>query len=454
MTRFALFFFLVSLLGLGGCANYLAPFETQEVRPRTESPHNELLRDLPPPAEKVVVAVYRFRDQTGQYKPTSVGSSFSTAVTQGATSILVRALDESGWFVPIEREGLSNLLNERQIIQTTRVQHGGPDAQMAPLPPLLYAGVLIEGGIVGYDTNVMTGGLGARYLGMGASGQFRQDQVTVYLRAVSTQTGRVLKTVHTTKTILSQQLDASVFRYVDANKILEAEAGYTFNEPNVVAVTQAIEEAVIGLVLEGVRENLWALGDPGELTRHAAFRAYDARVADAGSRDVFGRVVEPSRDRIALSVTGGVQRAQTDYASPLVRPAAGLEVRYRLSPRFDLGAAITGGGLAADRAFERVHGGVDMLIRYTVLPNSTLTPFLTVGLGALLLLDSDVDPNESIIPTLGASAGLEVRVTPQTGVSLALEHTYTLFDALDDTVRGTYNDNVWGLRTGVTFYFR
>src|SRR5690606_4547861 len=132
----------------------------------------------------------------------------------------------------------------------------------------------------------------------------------------------------------------------------------------------------------------------------------------------------------------------------------GLVVSYRLSPRFDLGAAVTGGGLAADRAFERVHGGVDMLIRYTVLPNSNLTPFLTAGAGALLLHDSDGDPDESIIPTLGAGAGLEMRVTPQTGVSLSLVHTYTLLDALDDAVQGRYNDNVWGLHTGVTFYFR
>ena len=455
MTRFVLFLLVVllSLLVLGGCANYLAPFETEAVRPGTESPSHDELRTLPPPAEKVVVAVYRFRDQTGQYKPSNVGSSFSTAVTQGATSILVRSLEESGWFVPIEREGLSNLLNERQIIQTTRVQHGGPDAQVAPLPPLLYAGVLIEGGIVGYDTNVMTGGLGARYLGMGASGQFRQDQVTVYLRAVSTQTGRVLKTVHTTKTILSQQLDASVFRYVDANKILEAEAGYTFNEPNVVAVTEAIEEAVIGLVLEGVRDNLWTLADPNQLS-HDAFRDYDARVADAARRDVFGRVTEPPRDRLALSLTGGAQRANSDYAGPLVRPAGALEVRYALSPRFDLGVGLTGGGLAADRAFERVHAGADMLIRYTVLPRSVLTPFLTVGSGVLFLLDSNTDPDQPVIPTLSASAGVELRVTPQTGLTLGLGHTYALLDALDDAERGTLNDNIWTLRTGATFYFR
>jgi curli production assembly/transport component CsgG len=444
---------LLSAFVLGGCANYLAPLETEPVRPRTESPHAEVLRALPEPADKVVAAVYRFRDQTGQYKPTNGGSSFSTAVTQGATSILVAALEESGWFIPIEREGLSNLLNERQIIQTTRVQNARPDAPPPSLPPLLFAGVLIEGGIIGYDTNVMTGGMGARYLGMGASGQYRQDQVTVYLRAVSTQTGRVLKTVHTTKTIISQQLDASFFRYVDVNKILEAEAGYTYNEPNVVAVTQAIEEAVVGLVLEGVRDNLWNLADDADL-EDEAFVAYDERVAAAQRLDMFGRTVEPRRQPIALSLTGGAQRLNSDYADPLIRPAGSVEIRYGFSPRFELGVGVTGGGLAADRSFERVQGGADAFLRYNVIPRSTVTPFVSVGAGALLLLDSDGDPDRPIVPTLSAGAGFELTATPQTGITLALGHTYALSDVLDDTARGTYHDNVWTLRTGVTFYFR
>ncbi|HEX7069870.1 MAG TPA: CsgG/HfaB family protein, partial [Rhodothermales bacterium] len=149
-------FVLVLLLTLaaGGCANYLAPFEVQPAHPGIDTHVSATLRDLPPPKEKLVVAVYRFRDQTGQYKLAENMVSWSTAVTQGSTSILMRALEESGWFVPIEREGLSNLLNERQIIQSIRAQHTGPDGEpLGPLPPLLYAGVMLEGGIIGYDSN-------------------------------------------------------------------------------------------------------------------------------------------------------------------------------------------------------------------------------------------------------------------------------------------------------------
>ncbi len=97
-------------------------------------------------------------------------------------------MEDSKWFVPIERENLSNLLNERNIIRKTRQVYrktSNPDEPQ--LPPLLYAGIILEGGIVSYDTNIITGGVGARYFGIGSSTQYRQDRITVYLRAVSTQ---------------------------------------------------------------------------------------------------------------------------------------------------------------------------------------------------------------------------------------------------------------------------
>src|SRR5690554_2720551 len=78
---------------LGGCAatvdrQPLAPFPDDPTL-APQSPVFEDLTHLPPPAGKVGAAVYGFRDQTGQYKP-SPASSFSTAVTQGAASMLVK----------------------------------------------------------------------------------------------------------------------------------------------------------------------------------------------------------------------------------------------------------------------------------------------------------------------------------------------------------------------------
>ena len=113
---------------------------------------------------------------------------------------MLKALEESGWFIPIEREGLSNLLNERKIIRSSRAEYLDKNNQQDQLlPPLLFAGVILESGIISYDTNILTGGAGIKYFGISSSGQYRQDRVTIYLRAISTQNGRILKTVYTLK---------------------------------------------------------------------------------------------------------------------------------------------------------------------------------------------------------------------------------------------------------------
>ena len=124
-----------------------------------------LLNDLPAPQRQVAVAVYGFTDQTGQFKPTEAGQTLSRAVTQGASSMLVKALQEAGsrrWFTIVERERLDNLLKERQIISEMRKRYLGEEGvNPSALPALLFAGVLLEGGIVGYDINTVTGGAGA-----------------------------------------------------------------------------------------------------------------------------------------------------------------------------------------------------------------------------------------------------------------------------------------------------
>lgn len=178
-------------------------------------------------------------------------------MTQGSTSILLKSLEDSGWFIPIERENVGNLLNERKIIRSSRAQYNtqSGEGQDQLLPPLLYAGVILEGGIISYDANVITGGAGIRYFGAGTSSQYRQG-VTVYLRAVSASNGKILKTVYTSKTILSQQLDGGLFQFVKFKRLLEAEIGFTYNEPSEIAVTEAIEKAVMSLIIEGLDANL------------------------------------------------------------------------------------------------------------------------------------------------------------------------------------------------------
>ncbi len=222
------------------------------------------LLNMPKPRGRLVAAVYGFRDQTGQYKPTPA-SSFSTSVTQGAASMLMDALSASGWFMVLEREGLQNLLTERKIIRASQKKPNTPANIQADLPPLQAANLMLEGGIIAYDTNVRSGGEGARYLGIGGSEEYRVDQVSVNLRAVDVRSGQVLANVMTSKTIYSIGRTASVFKFIELKDLLEIEAGYTTNEPAQLCVLAAIEAAVAHMIAQGIERNLWQAADANAL---------------------------------------------------------------------------------------------------------------------------------------------------------------------------------------------
>ena len=254
-------------LALSGCSVVRDPSGTASWYGPTLTPVSDTGRDLvrlPLPKGKIVASVYGFRDQTGQYKP-APDSSFSTAVTQGAGSLLVKAIADSGWFIPVEREGLQNLLTERRIVRALETARPGQKPAPDTLSGLLPASVLLEGGVVGYEQDVRTGGAGVRYFGIGASDQYRVDQVTVNLRAVDIRTGRILVSVSTTKTIYSFKVAGDVFRFVSYRRLLEAEAGYTTNEPAQLCLRDAIEAAVIHIIVQGVRENHWTLRNTADI---------------------------------------------------------------------------------------------------------------------------------------------------------------------------------------------
>ena len=246
------------LFVLGGCTTVHPPSNAEtgaQLSPVTRVTH-DLVR-LPEPKGKVVVAVYGFRDQTGQYKP-SPDSSFSTAVTQGAASLLVKALKDSGWFTPVERENLQNLLTERKIVRALESPQDKGNQQIN-LPTLVPASVLVEGGIVAYESNVRTGGEGAGYLGVSLDTQYRVDQVTVNLRTVDIRNGQILNSVSTTKTIYSYELHTGAYRFANFKGLLELEAGFTRNEPSQLCVREALEAAVVHLVVQGLRDKVWSL---------------------------------------------------------------------------------------------------------------------------------------------------------------------------------------------------
>ena len=210
-----------------------------------------------------VVAVYGFTDKTGQRKNRDGIADFSTAVTQGGTEMLIDALKTAGkgtWFRVVERQGIDNLVRERQIIRSSRKEYA--DEKSQGIGPLLFAGMIIEGGIIGYDTNLQTGGRGARTLGIGFSRQYRKDVVTVSVRAVSVLTGEVLLNVQAKKSVLSYGSGGDLFRfYEEGTKLVEYEDGVGNNESVTYAVRTAIEAAVLELIYQGHDRSLWSVGE-------------------------------------------------------------------------------------------------------------------------------------------------------------------------------------------------
>ena len=222
------------------------------------------LLNLPPAEDMPVVTVYNFLDKTGQRKSVENIASFSTAVTQGGVEMVIDALKTAGdgtWFRVVERNGIDALIRERQIIRSARQEYAsatGDDPK--GIQPLLFAGMIIEGGIIGYDTNIKTGGTGARTLGIGYARQYRQDVVTISMRAVSVLTGEVLLNVQTRKTLLSYGSGGDVFRFVEqGTQLIEIEDGVGNNESVTYATRTAIEAAVLELIYQGHHRGFWKI---------------------------------------------------------------------------------------------------------------------------------------------------------------------------------------------------
>lgn len=214
----------------------------------------------PPAGGPIAVAVYGFRDLTGQRKSQPLIASLSSAVTQGADAYLIKALQDVGqarWFTVVERVGLDNLIKERQMIRQMREAYQGRDAR--PLPPMVFAGIIMEGGVIGYDSNTLTGGTGLRLFGIGASTQYQADTVTVNLRTVSVSTGEVLTSVTVTKTVLSYMDKFGVLQFVEnGEKVVEGEIGGSVNESINRATSMAVQAAVVDTIREGARKGHWS----------------------------------------------------------------------------------------------------------------------------------------------------------------------------------------------------
>lgn len=444
--------YLAIFIVFQSCGVFLIPPGGFEERSQIgeATPTEKDFNKLPTPKEQVVVGVYKFRDQTGQYKASEMGANWSTAIPQGLTTILIKSLEDSKWFVPIERENIGNLLNERQIIRTTRQEYSGNNAN-TQLPPLLFAGILLEGGVISYDTNILTGGAGARYFGIGGSTQYRQDRITVYLRAVSTSNGKVLKTVYTSKTILSQSINASMFRYVDFERLMEAEVGVTNNEPVHIAVTEAINKAVYLLILEGIKDNVWeTVTDDAELANQLLDK-YNTEILENTKR-VAGKGVweKERRSRFSFGVSYTFNTLKGDYKTQTMRPGIKGTFKYIFSDYFNANFSVGIQQLGSKEYFRSTFNSYDLDLEYLVMPYNQFSPYLSGGFGIINDMKG-LDKTGKFKTQFGG--GLEYMVSPTVGIRGFGSYHIGFDDDWDEMVSGKRDDHYLQVGVGVQINF-
>lgn len=445
------------MLILCSCGTYFnQPVSQQPARTGEYSKSTNLLKSLPPASTPVEVAVYNFSDQTGQYKAVETGSTFSTAVTQGATTILIKALEDSGWFIPIERENLSNLSTERNIIRNTKQEYiKNLNPNEPPLPPLLYAGLLLEGGIISYDTNIVTGGLGARFFGVGGSTRYRQDRITIYLRAVSTSSGEVLKTIYVSKTILSQSLDGNFFRFVKFQRLLEAETGITQNEPVQLAVKDAIEKAVHDLIVEGIIEKFWS-SNAGQEADQTLVNKYIKEKEEVESIDLYNRVYKQRDKRNSIGLSGGVSLIDADYSVKKTGFMGRIDYRRTITPHLGFGASVSYLELNSGEQFTSNFVETNLNAQFNILPHDDFSPFLFGGAGMLFNTNSTiidgVEQDNSFFK-LQYGGGLQFYVSPSLGLKAFAEHNIIMGDNLEYLEQGKRDDFYFNFGIGLDYFF-
>ena len=336
-------------------------------------------------------------------------------------------------------------MNERKIIRTRDEYSKTKNKKEAKLPALLYAGVLLEGGVISYDTNILTGGLGARYFGVGGSTQYRQDRISVYLRAVSTSNGKILKTVYVSKTILSQAISVNLFKYVSFQRLLEAETGFTKNEPVQLAMKEAIEKAVESLILEGVQDDLWQT-DLNDTQKQELLTHYNLEKEEALSTDIHQRFLKPRRGvnvvtgaLCATLINGDLQSPQPEFNSR-------VGAKHYFTTYFNLGFTYSKFNLSNKNLLNEGYMSFDL--EYNLLPYDKFTPFIFGGAGV-----NAANYFKKVDPKIQLGFGVEYLLKDNIGLYAFGQQNYVFSDEIDNVIAGKQNDLFYRFGVGVNIYF-
>ncbi len=202
---------------------------------------NDYLKSLPHPRQKIPVAIYDLNDRTGQYLEMDDYSSHSTAISQGATDMLINALLNSEQYIIADRSILNQFMTEQDLKRKKQI--GFNSQKPFQLNQLRESKYIITGSITEYGI-MDTGGTKLKVDGKG----FNTEGVIAYaaldLRIVNSFTNEVEYTIALKDGIKGEKKGLDVFSFLGDDYMVDLETGTGWQEPINLVVRRLIEAAV------------------------------------------------------------------------------------------------------------------------------------------------------------------------------------------------------------------
>jgi curli production assembly/transport component CsgG len=245
-----------------------------------------------------------------------------------------------------------------------------------------------------------------------------------------------------------------VFRYVKYKRLLEAETGYTYNEPTDMAITEAIEKAVYSLIIEGILDNLWNVKNP-EDKKSPLIQQYLKEKEENREEDLLGRKYGKSyRGKGCISFTGGGQWYNGDYSGSKLRGGGEVSLGVALKPSLYLEAAFGPKVLNIKNVYEGTDLGGNLGLRFIANTHESFSPFIKAGIGTLYNFDEKVGlSDKKFIPYLSFEGGVECLLSRKFSLTGGFFFNQFLHDTFDGSKEGTHDDSFYGFDLGFRIYF-
>lgn len=185
-------------------------------------------------------AVGEIADKTGQMNFDDSG----TALSQGASEMVMSALYKTGKVALVERLDLRIPLAEVKLAEQDRLDRSIDGYGALPASDFIVVGAITE-----LNYNILTGGAGLYVQGIGGGKRMVLINVALDLRVIDSKNFAVRYVTSLQKQVYGVEVQANIFRFF-GDTLLELEAGKVQNEPLQLALRSISEMSVYQIMTE------------------------------------------------------------------------------------------------------------------------------------------------------------------------------------------------------------